>query len=565
MVQKTNRTISKIICLSLLAGVILFSCQTDVFNEIETSEVSNNFSVSDAKNWFETTGQNFAALRSASGESSTPVLNWDVAEMSNNAEWEVVELPWEYENTVQIFALREVWQHALATNTVPENITRLVVMQHRVTGATYGFKMRIAPTLDFLLNNNESLHGNTYLHRDSRLSGIVMFYTLGGLFVNGWGYRDGEIIAEFASKRAIVVEDMNAPTTRSSSGGGCIPFCGFEGRPCFCFNSGNSPSQPVDDPNLEAGGGDRPPLMTIPPGQGGIPPLTVPPPHSPGTPNLPGGWTPNPPAPNPPAPPSPPGSSTPNPPGGWTGGGNTSTPAPPSGSGSGGVPAGGANTGAIMQPSPLLSSIFNVINAADVPLIEEMLREILEDCMGKELLRRIANNLGPNERLPFKFIAGAGSSHDPNTGQVRIGREASSMSASLLHELFHVFQRQENRGNHPTETSWNNLAMNREIEAWLAHYLFLSRSTNPDNFTALVLDFYNDPSLGQSIVELGQFITPRGTVRSGQHQRLRESLTDITEPQFRAHSSYEELRFTRPEQPASWTMFDSIRDLSSNC
>ena len=74
--------------------------------------------------------------------------------------------------------------------------------------------MRIAPTLNFLLNHGEGLHTNTYLHRDSQLSGIVVFYTLYGKFMNGWRYRDGKITAALVAKTKVDIDDLNAPGTR---------------------------------------------------------------------------------------------------------------------------------------------------------------------------------------------------------------------------------------------------------------------------------------------------------------------------------------------------------------
>ena len=223
MEKRIKHLTAKLFCLLLLSAV-LSACQSDLYDFYEFEQVeTNGFDIADARNWFEAHAHrirpNEVLTRSADGSEEVvtrnPVFNWNIAEMSNNPEWEVVELPWKYENVVQIFALAEVWQHALTTNSVPENVTRLVVMQHRATGATYGFKMKIAPTLDYLLSHGGSLSDNKLLDRDSRLSGVVLFYTLSGLFVNGWAYQNGEIVAELVAKNRVDAEDVNAPTTRA--------------------------------------------------------------------------------------------------------------------------------------------------------------------------------------------------------------------------------------------------------------------------------------------------------------------------------------------------------------
>ena len=322
------------------AGIFYACLQNDVydFEKVETI----GFDVADARNWFEANAHllrpNEVLTRSADGTEEVvtrnPVFNWNTAEASRNSEWEVVELPWEYEGVTQIFALAEVWQYAVANNTVPENVIRLVVMQHRRTGATYGFQMRVAPRLCFLLSHGGSLSDNKLLDRDSRLSGVVLFYTLDGLFVNGWAYQNGEIVAELVSKRRISAEEVNAPTTRSSSG--CT--CGRTDGWCFCWiqtfndsiqknpegeggNSGGGAPPPIPPANPPTINPPPPPPLPPPPSIPPFNPPTSPPANPPSNPPAGPGWFPP-----PPLPPS------------WPGGGNwyDFTPVPPSGGGGGG-------------------------------------------------------------------------------------------------------------------------------------------------------------------------------------------------------------------------------------
>ena len=566
MEKRTKHLTAKLFCLFLLSAV-LSACQSDLYDHCEFEEVeTKSFDVTDARNWFEAHAHrirpNEVLTRGADGSeevvTQSPVFNWNIAEMSNNPEWEVVELPWEYENVVQIFALAEVWQHALATNTVPKNVIRLVVMQHQTTGATYGFKMKIAPTLDYLLSHGGNLSDNKLLDRDSRLSGVVLFYTLSGLFVNGWAYQNGEIVAEVVSKREATVEDMNAPTTRSGIPGRC-PETGF----IIIW----------DDlmENLHTDGGGM--KMAPPPSLSDLfpswqpqlpssPSLTVHPHSPPLLPHI----------------PSAPQPSVPSPSLGWGAGTVTggmgadwfsSVPMPSGGGGGGGSGAGsGASIGMPVTEMlhaddrfPTASRIFNFRNPADMQTVEGMLNEIMRDCMGRALVNGLTNGWG-SERLNFQFQPGRSSELDAGTNTVTLGRDFPG-NVHLFHELFHVFQRQENRDRH-TVASWNALAMNREIEVWLADYIFAARGDAGGNAETLEDMFYGT-DFGLSVVALANYITPRGTIRAGQEHRLREALTDVTYPEFKAHSTYGSLPFTRPNQPASWTMFDNIRRLSVNC
>ena len=343
--KRTKHLKAILFCLTLLS-VVLSACQSDLYDLCEFEQVeTSGFDVADARNWFKANAHllrpNEVLTRSADGTESVvtrnPVFNWDTAEMSRNSEWEVVELPWEYDGITQIFALAEVWQYAVANNTVPENVIRLVVMQNRRTGATFGFRMQVAPRLDFLLSHGGSLGDNKLLDRDSRLSGVVLFYTLDGLFVNGWAYQNGEIVAELVSKRRISAEEANAPTTRS--GGVCS--CGREWG-CFCWIQ--TLNDAIQNSRESEGGGNGGPISTPPMGP---PSINPPPPSIPSPPSIPPFNPPvNPPV-NPPAsPPSnPPTFHPPLLPPGWLGGGNwyDFTPVPPGGGGGG---ATNNNTGA---------------------------------------------------------------------------------------------------------------------------------------------------------------------------------------------------------------------------
>ena len=386
----------------------------------------------------------------------------------------MVELPWEYEEVEQIFALWEVWQHAYANNSIPENVTRLIVKQNRKTGETFGFKMRMAPTLDFLLSNGGSLHTNTYLHRDNRLSGIVMFYTLDGRFMNGWRYRDGEIVAALVSKMVVDAEDVGTPTTR-------MGHTHLDDLFVTHFQFQASMWGPVFHPQT---------YVLMAEGQVSEGPAF--------------------------------------PLGGGSGGANVTPPPPP--------------------PPPTADRIFRNPDAR----VRQMVNEIGNDCMGEELLRRIANNLGSN-RLNIGFQTGGGSHYNPNTGTITIDRNAPG-SAALLHELFHVYQL-DRFGTH----QWSANAMNGEMEAWFAEYLFASRGNSDDSFAAMLM-FYNTP-FGRSVVALGHYFTSNGNVRPGQSDRIQQVIRDNTYPQFRER--HPNLSFNNAVSPQ--VMFTNIQQLSRNC
>ena len=494
--KRTKHWKAILFCLTLLS-VVLSACQSDLYEieEVETVDVVN-FGITDARNWLETNAHlirpNKVITRSADGSETTvtqpPVFNWNLAQWSSNPNWEVVELPWEYEEREQVFALWEVWQHAQTNNTIPENVTRLVIMQCRETGATYGFRMRMAPDLNFLLSYGGNLSDNKLLDRSSRLSGIVLFYTLDGQFVNGWRYHDGEITAEIVAKNEVNVEDLSTPTTRSW----------WNNDPNHSFDLCEVVITGCRPPGLPMLSLDPFCLHTIPP----------------------------------------------------SGGGNNGMPGSGGGNGGDSGPAGNQSIG----NAPNARKLFD-LNDSDAVALENMLREILRDCMGEELFDRLIGLLY-GRTLSFQFQAGRDSHYNPNTRMITIGREASSPSGALLHELFHVYQGLRH-GTH----NWTANSMNREIEAWFAEYVFAVRG----NFEEMMLFYRADDPFRRSIAGLYDFVTLDGRIRLGANTETILWTQGSVYRQFRAHPSpaMNTLTLNRAQTPLH--MFENIRQLSINC
>ena len=444
--KRTKHLKAILFCLTLLA-VVLSACQSDLY-EIEEVETLD-FGIVDARNWFEANAHllrpNEVLTRNATGEEEVvtlnPVFNWNLAELSRDPNWEVVELPWEYEGIERIFALWEVWQHAYANNFVPDNVTRLVLVENRQTGVRFGFKMRIAPTLDFLLNHGESLHSNTYLHRDSRLSGIVMFYTLDGEFMNGWRISNGEIVAALVAKRKTSIE-MNTPRTR------CC--CGW-------WNSDPNNNEVLDQLVIVA---DRP--------EGGS-----------------SGWT-----------------------GVWNWGNvfevepGEEVPFPGWGSGAGSA----ARTAAECAPNASQMFTNATMSCDEWGQLEQMIVELKQNCMGKALF----NELSPTPVRPIDIVFQESTVSTFNKPGHSMTLSRTGGTAHLFHELFHAVQ----------HAAGGYGQLNREIEAFLAEYLF-ARTQPWFREGNKRYHFFTINPLGASIAGLAHFIDASGNRLS------RFSQTDI--------------------------------------
>ena len=494
--KRTKHLKAILFCLTLLS-VVLSACQSDLY-EFEKTEPTC-LGIANARNWFEANAHllrpSEVLTRNAAGEEEVvthnPVFNWNLAEVSRNPEWEVVELPWEYEDTEHFFALWEVWQHAKANNSVPENVTRLVIIQHRQTGETFGFQMRIAPTLEFLLNYGESLHTSTYLHRDSRLSGVVVFYTLDGLFMNGWRYRNGEIVAGFAVKNEVNIDDVHVPRTRldwelrSDDDGSWKDLEMFE----FVV-SGNSSSS-FNTNHLFGLGGN----FNI------------------GTPDI-----------------------------------SHLTP--------------GAASVGIGISSSVAAQIFAFLNTQDRQRVENMLREVLQHCLGEAMFSELQWQI-PLRPIEIRFHNATTAVFNTEQRTITLPNNHTD-AAVLFHEMFHAVQQ-------GVGTGYGQL--NREIETFFAHYLYARQQPwfQPGNNW---YDFFNRHTAGQSIAGLANFVGTTGNrlphitdAQINNFIRYNNTATNVAGPAQQLRNwrpnSYGRMQFSTAIDGAQ--NFTNLQRLSINC
>lgn len=219
----------KIYYILTIIAAALISCSDDTFDEQQTDSLT----IEKAKAWFESNIglQNLANQMRAPNNDSTdlkPLLNWEMAELDNDSVWSVVELPWEYENGIVQVANSEVSNYAALQNdrSIIKQVIRLVILQNKKTGDRYGFKMIVVPDLQYMLEKDDAIEQNKYLHIASDLSGTVLFYSVKDEFVNGWKYEAGKITAKVGLAKASEVK--RDPTKFNASAGSqsyWIEFC----------------------------------------------------------------------------------------------------------------------------------------------------------------------------------------------------------------------------------------------------------------------------------------------------------------------------------------------------
>jgi len=128
-----------------------------------------------------------------SGSEWMPLWEYAFTEESKNSQ--TVEIPIAYLKE-QLIVLPECKKKFLQTkeHKYLQNITRLIVETNAETGKTRGYFMSVVPSLNYLEKTKFKPFNNSYLDRDSKFDGCVIFRDLTGRLVNGWMYSDGKII-----------------------------------------------------------------------------------------------------------------------------------------------------------------------------------------------------------------------------------------------------------------------------------------------------------------------------------------------------------------------------------
>jgi hypothetical protein len=73
------------------------------------------------------------------------------------------------------------------------SLTRLVVMKYRKSGEMVSFLMTIVGDKEYLETKCFEMWDNTYLTKDKDFSGLALFHSTDGVFVNGWRYTNGKV------------------------------------------------------------------------------------------------------------------------------------------------------------------------------------------------------------------------------------------------------------------------------------------------------------------------------------------------------------------------------------
>ena len=179
------------ILLILFAIVLIFSCTKEIINMPKDA-----LFIEKAKIWYEKQQtEPVNMLKSTkSGKKTDCTPDWGKAVVSNNDDYEVVEVPLTSLANFG-FSTQESMELSKKNNDpgLLNSISCFIVQKNKKTGLLEGYIMTIIGDAVYLKTGKNQLSSNTYLKKDKDFSGYILFHDTDGAFVNGWEYKKGKV------------------------------------------------------------------------------------------------------------------------------------------------------------------------------------------------------------------------------------------------------------------------------------------------------------------------------------------------------------------------------------
>lgn len=211
------------------------------------------------------------------------------------------------------------------------------------------------------------------------------------------------------------------------------------------------------------------------------------------------------------------------------------------GSGSGGVDRRKGSSAS--SAAPLAKRLFKGPSSLDWGAIEKMIKDIMADCMGGNLYNALVNG---GRQINFQFTpSGPGATAGSfSLSEWRVTSDKDS--GSLFHEMFHAYQAWQ-----LSKTAYDNSSANRELEAYLAEYMFAGD---------IPRSYYRG-----NIMELSKvYLSGKGTLNNLdavgliKFNEMYENTIDLINQQYGGKLYYDDKR--TPNQN-----FQNIANLTKNC
>ena len=165
----------------------------------ESRKHNKHVTVSVARQWYESHYDSVVCFNTRfGGNDDMPAFikpKWSHATESNRGRYEVVQMPilTQARHMIVDEETRLHFDELHAKNKL-RNSTHLVILKNLETGQVRSFVSIFVGSYKYL--KKKRIKRNTYLYRDKKFDGRVMFFKLNGSMINGWKYRDGKIVGK---------------------------------------------------------------------------------------------------------------------------------------------------------------------------------------------------------------------------------------------------------------------------------------------------------------------------------------------------------------------------------
>lgn len=226
------------------------------------------------------------------------------------------------------------------------------------------------------------------------------------------------------------------------------------------------------------------------------------------------------------------------------------------GGGGGGVGGGSQGSEITLPPSSKAEKIFNTEDNEGIKkILDFLLDEILDDCMGSNLYNSLRNQLGSN-KIKISFVDGSEMFPSYNLDDHTLSLHISYLESNILfHEMWHVYQ-----ASKESKASFKSAMLNREIEAHFAQYLYLRK--RPE-WIMKYSRIYNQNQRASSILNIDEYINEKGIpLDSDSELCLEGHLIGKVVPIFR-NSGYAKYPFNSDDDAIS--NFSNLNTITKNC
>ena len=181
---------------------LIYACQEELGAILNQEGVKQNQNIKEAKAIFEALSPDFPCLQARSVNAATKSVviepAWDGAFEDEDKDYQTVE------SNIRLskpFYMIDKASHDAYKQTKDARylnyLSRAVVLTHKKTGVSDAFIMVIIGSREYMEKHDFQLWEVTYFNIPDDFSGMILYYSLNGAFVNGWQIKENRQILPF--------------------------------------------------------------------------------------------------------------------------------------------------------------------------------------------------------------------------------------------------------------------------------------------------------------------------------------------------------------------------------